>query len=116
MKNTIILLCIAVFGLTAQQTQAQEAKKTAEIVVQTSAQCDMCKERLEKAMAYEKGVVSSKLDVESAKFTIVYKVDKTTPEKIRQAISKTGYDADDIQADKKAHDNLPHCCQKGGHK
>mgnify|MGYP003710462607 CR=1 FL=1 len=36
---------------------------------------------------------------------------KTNLEKIKRAISLIGYDADEIIADKKAHDKLPKCCQ-----
>jgi len=93
---------------------AQDAKpaKQAELKVKTSAQCGQCKDRLERAMAFEKGVVSSSLNLEDKVFTVVYKPARTTPDQIRKAISKTGYDADDIAADKKAYDKLPPCCKK----
>jgi hypothetical protein len=38
---------------------------------------------------------------------------KTDAAALRTAISDLGYDADDVPADKKAHDKLPACCQKG---
>ncbi len=116
MKNSILIVLITIFGLSSINSFAQRAKNTEEITIKTSAQCDMCKKRLEKAMAYEKGIISSELNVETADFTIVFKSEKTSVAKIKEAISKTGYDADEVIADKKAHDSLPHCCQKGGHK
>lgn len=116
MKNVIIVVILAVFSFGANQAKAQDSKKTATIEIKTSAQCGMCKERLEKAMAFEKGVISSDLNVDNQVFTIKYKTQKTTPEKIKHAISKVGYDADDVPADQNAHDKLPGCCQKGGHK
>ncbi len=36
---------------------------------------------------------------------------KTDTDKLRKAISLIGYNADDVKANKKAHDNLPSCCQ-----
>ena len=115
MKNIASIILVVTLQLIAVNSNAQKADKKEQIVIKTSAVCEQCKERLEKAMAYEKGVVSSNLDVTTSKFTVVYKVDKTTPDKIRLAISKVGYDADSIKADQKAYENLPQCCQKGGH-
>ncbi len=94
---------------------AQNKRKTETIKIKTTAQCDMCKERLEKAFAYEKGVKSSHLDVETAVFTVEYFPTKTTPEKLKEAVTKVGYDADDLPANEKAYNNLPNCCQKDGH-
>jgi len=116
MRNLITLIIITLFAVSSSNVMAQKVKKTETIIIKTSTQCGMCKERVEKAMAYEKGVKSSSLDVDKAEFTITYKLAKTSPEKIRAAISKLGYDADDVKAIQKTHDNLPACCQKGGHK
>lgn len=80
--------------------------------IKTSAVCDMCKETLEKAMAYEKGVKESSLDVDSKVLTVKFDPKKTSLEKIRMAVVKTGYDADGILADEKAYDNLDACCKK----
>ena len=109
---TIILLSI--FALGSNNLIAQKGKKSETIIIKTSSQCGMCKATIEKAMAYEKGVISSDLNVKTAELTVKYKPAKTTPEKIRKAISDVGYDADDVKANKKAYDNLPGCCQKGG--
>jgi hypothetical protein len=35
-------------------------------------------------------------------------------EKIRIAITKSGYDADSLKADPKAFKHLPECCKKPG--
>jgi len=86
--------------------------KFEEIKIKTSAQCDMCKERIEEALAFEKGVKKSELDMETKIITVTYKKGKATPESIRKAISKTGYDADDVKADPKAYSKLDACCKK----
>jgi mercuric ion binding protein len=89
-------------------------KKTEEIKIKTSAQCDQCKERIEKALAFEKGIKRSNLNLDTKEITVVYNPEKTTPEKIRKAIAAVGYDADNVPADEKAYKKLPKCCQKGG--
>ncbi len=114
MRKTMTLLMIMVITSVTVNTKAQKVKKTETITIQTSSECGMCKAAIEKAMAYEKGVISSELTVETGKISVKYKIAKTTPEKIRKAISDIGYDADDIKANKRAYNNLPNCCQKGG--
>ena len=82
--------------------------------IKTSAECGMCKKTIEKELAYVKGVKKANLDVESKVVTVVYNPKKTSPEKIKAAIAKCGYDADEVNADSKAYENLPACCKKGG--
>jgi len=112
MKPLLVFLafCLASLSATAQQATSQPA--AAQIQFRTSAVCDMCKKTLEKAMAYEKGVKAAELDIDSQTLTVVYQPDKTTPDKLRRAISLTGYDADSVQADPRAYKRLPDCCKK----
>ncbi len=109
MKTKILFGFIAL--LIMFKANAQET--TSEIKIKTSATCDMCKETIEKYVAFEKGVKKVTLDVDTKIATVVYNPKKTSPEKIRLAISKSGYDADNIPADKKAYDKLDACCKKG---
>ncbi len=102
-------IIIALFSILTINAWAQT--ETADIF--TSAQCigDCCKERIEEEMQFTKGVTSVNLDIESQVLTVTFKTKKNSVEKIREAISGIGYDADDVEADKKAHDKLPECCQ-----
>jgi len=93
---------------------AQEKKKNfEEVQIQTSAVCGMCEERIETNIAFEKGVKSVELDDSTKIVTIGFDPRKTNADQLRTAISKIGYDADDVAADKEAYDKLPACCQKG---
>jgi cation transport ATPase len=114
MKNLITILVVALFSVTGTIVKAQSSRDTKKIEIKTSAQCDMCKERLEKEFAYEKGVKSSELDVETAVFTVEYLPNKTTPEKLQLAVTKIGYNADSLKANEKAYNRLPDCCKIGG--
>jgi len=98
----------------SENTGSQD-KKTDVVKIKTSAQCGMCKERIEKNLAFEKGVKSAELNLEDKVLTVSYRTDKTDPDKIRKAVSLIGYDADHVAADPKAYENLPSCCRKGGH-
>lgn len=120
------LLALLSFAGTAAQAQpkvgvsqttpvaaASPAKKGTEMVqFKTSAVCDMCKARLEKSLAYEKGVQAAHLDVPSKVLTVTYNPAKTSTEVLRTAVQKTGYDADNVTADARAYDRLPECCKK----
>ncbi|QJX47870.1 heavy-metal-associated domain-containing protein [Hymenobacter taeanensis] len=85
---------------------------TEQVQFKTSAVCDMCKARLEKSMAYEKGVQAANLDVPSKVLTVTYRPEKTTPAALRTAVQRTGYDADELTADTRAYNKLPDCCKK----
>lgn len=79
--------------------------------IKTSAVCRMCKNTIEKAVMTERGVKSVRLDVPSKMATVVYNPEKTSPEKIRKAITAVGYTADDIPPEPEAFENLHFCCR-----
>ena len=90
---------------------AQE-KKNDVIKIKTSVVCGMCKDRIEQGLAFEKGIKDVKVDLEEKTTTVSYTTTKTNPDQIRKLISKLGYDADSIPADKVAYVKLPACCKK----
>lgn len=83
-----------------------------QVQIKTSSVCKMCKKTIEKAMAYEKGVESAVLDVPTQMLTVQYNPGKTNPVKIKKAVTKTGYDADEVPADARAYNKLDDCCKK----
>ena len=95
---------------------AQEVKKVDEVKILTSAVCGMCKDLIEQNIAFETGVKDVVLDLDTKIVTIKYKTAKTNPEKLKLALSKLGYDADNVTADNVAYEKLPPCCKKGNAK
>lgn len=114
-KLIAIVMTTMLFFVSQSFVQQAAQSKFAEIKIKVSAQCETCKETIEKALAYEPGVKSSNLDLKTMYVTVVYNPKKTNPDKIRKAISMAGYDADNIPADEEAYHKLPKCCKKGGH-
>lgn len=110
----VLFLSLSIAGIT-QEEEKKKGKEIKVLEIKTSSQCEDCKKRIEKNMAYEKGVKFVELDVETKVLTLKYREDKTTPEQLRKTVSKIGYDADDVEADPVAYSKLPKCCQKGGH-
>ncbi len=106
MMNMKIITLI--FLLSSIQTIAQTEGK---VEIKTSAICEMCQYTIEKDMAFEKGVKSALLDLDTKILTVAFNAKKTDPSKIRQRITLIGYDADSLLRDEKAHAKLSFCCQ-----
>ncbi len=85
------------------------------VEIKTSAICGMCKNAIERDLAFEKGIKSSELDLETKILTVSYNARKTDADKIRERITKVGYHADSLQRDLKAYNALPDCCKDGAH-
>ncbi len=101
---TIVVLLVAVASVSAQKMQT--------VTILTSAQCEMCEEKLEKNVAFEKGVSDVSLDIASKKLTVTFNSSKTNIDNIRKAVSMLGYDADGVVANSDAYAKLPSCCKK----
>jgi mercuric ion binding protein len=104
---TVMLNAVS-FSVTAQE------KNNGKVTIQTSGHCGECKETIEKALTFEKGVKTAAFDIQTGKVDIVYNPSKTDPDKLRTAIIMAGYDADSLQADPKAYSKLKECCKKEG--
>jgi mercuric ion binding protein len=109
MKTTIFsILVMLLMGLSAGSYAGDDK----EIRIKTSANCEMCKARIERNLGLSKGVKASNLNLKDKVVTVKYNPSKTTPEAIKATIINTGYDADEQVANQKAHDKLPDCCRK----
>lgn len=104
-------MMILVLAFVANSASAQELKKVEEVKIQTSAKCGECKERIESALNYVKGVQFAELNNDTKVVTIRYKTKKVTLDKIKAEIAATGYDADDVKALDAAVEKLPMCCK-----
>lgn len=94
-KNKIMMLLVcSIFMLgAASSLSAQDKKKGKEkvkfLVEQMS--CKNCQAKIEKNIAFEKGVTDLKCDLETQTVEVTYKADKTTPEAIAKGFEKIGY-------------------------
>lgn len=108
---SIMALLMIVLGC-ASAKEGTPTKRTA--FIQTNAICGECKERIEGILNFEKGIVYAELNLDDKKVEVKYNSKRTSIEKIRETISKIGYQADDVAPNKEAQKNLPACCQPGG--
>ena len=112
MKN-IIFLFICLIGF--QTAKAQDKKASSETaIIQTSAQCGDCKERIEELLNYTKGVTFAELDLVTKKVTVKFKSSKISLTEIKKKISDLGYDADEVKANQDGISKLPDCCKPKG--
>lgn len=89
----IMMLCFTVLTLnvSAQDKKEKQTSKK-EVTFDVSMTCDNCKRRIEKNIAFEKGVSDMKVDLPTKTVMVVYNFNKTDEEKLRKAIEKLGYE------------------------
>jgi periplasmic mercuric ion binding protein len=107
--NAFLLVAILSVG-----TEAMASSKSKVISIKTSAVCGSCKARIEKALTSTEGVEGAILNLNNQKVKVKYDPAKTSPEKLREVVVNTGYNADDVKANEEAYHKLPGCCQKPG--
>ncbi|MDR2813705.1 MAG: cation transporter [Prevotellaceae bacterium] len=94
MKNLKIALLALTTMLGATTLHAALKPGEAEVTFKTTIHCDHCKERLEKSIPYEKGVVDMEVNLSDKTVWVKYKAEKTSVESIKKAIEKLGYEAE----------------------
>lgn len=122
MKTVLSIRLIALvtffMGISSVITHAQkkESKKigpvTETVEFMTSAQCDMCRMKIEGKLGEEKGVRHAFLDLKTKKLTVKYNPDKIKEEEIINVITSLGYDVNDHKGNQDAYNHLPDCCKK----
>ena len=106
---------IAVLFFATNNVSAQKTNQKA--VIKTTLNCDHCKEcetcglKFKTEMLKIKGVKMYELDDKAMTFTIYYNAKKTDLQTIKVAISKLGYDADDVKATSEGIASLDGCCR-----
>ncbi len=107
-----VLLLFAGISFAQAQTEAMPADTASgEMTVSSSIVCMMCKNTIEKGIAFEKGVKTVRVDVDANEIHVKYNPKKTTETEVKQAINDLGYVAGDMRPTKEAYDNLHGCCK-----
>lgn len=112
MKSILALipvLCIAfaIAGCVQEQTKATETA----IVHVNGIQCNMCVEKIEKAVGKLDGVQSVSVNLDEKQATVQYVPAKLNVAQIESGIAYAGYDANDTRRNEEAYQKLPACCQ-----
>lgn len=117
MKNSIFKTIFFIALLFSISNSVSAQKTTQKAVIKTTLHCDHCKEcetcgqLFKTEMLKIKGLKMYELDDKKMTFTIYYNSKKTNIEAIKIAISKLGYDADDVKATSEGIASLDGCCK-----
>jgi len=109
-----LLAALVIISFGTSFVKAPVKNKTESVNILTSAVCESCKARIEKALKSTDGVIDANLNLNNKKVKVKFNPDKITAGQIRTVIANTGYDADNVRHSETAFNNLPHCCQKAG--
>lgn len=99
------------FGLLTSLVLAQRAKLDT-LSIKSSVVCQTCRRTIIKGLSTQKGIRWVEVDIPAKRVLVAYRPNKTTPEAIRQALSRLGYDADEVPRDPVAYERLPLCCKQ----
>lgn len=109
MKKILILSLLLIANFTFAQNTSKPTIK-----IQTTAECNECKARIENKLNYTKGISWAELDVSSKVCTVKFNSKKISKAEILSIIANLGYDADSVKANVEAYKALPACCKIGG--
>lgn len=85
----LVVLCAGILSVSAQDKK----KKKETVTYLVSMTCENCQQRIEKNIAFEKGVTDLKVDLPAKTVTIEYRSDKTNPQTLKEAFQKLGFTA-----------------------
>ena len=117
MKDKIKFITAIIIFVFSASSYALASVKTETVVIKTNIYCDHCKKcescggKIQKEL-FTKGIKNVVLDEKAMTVTVSYNPEKITVDKIRERISKLGYDADEVKADAEAYQKLDGCCKK----
>lgn len=86
---TVLLLTVSFSAFS--QGKKKNAKQT--VTFDVSMTCEKCKKRIEKNIAFEKGVTDMQVNLPSKTVTIEFQENKTDTTKLKSAFEKLGYSA-----------------------
>lgn len=93
-------------------SNAQIKPVVTQVIKVPYALCQQCKERIEYQLKRYDGVIEIILNFRKGEAKVKFLTDRIDIEQIKTAISNSGYDADDVQANEDAYKRLPKFCKK----
>lgn len=94
-----------------QTTHSTEHAQQEHAMLTVEGNCEMCKQRIEKAALSVNGVSSATWNATDKRLHLNFASGKTDLNAISKAIAKVGHDTEKDKADKKVYDALPGCCK-----
>ncbi len=95
----------------ASSGTSEPGENIVEIMFKVSGNCEMCKERIEKAAKSLEGVVSAGWNSANRMLSVSFNDKKTAKSKIQQAIADSGHDTESYKTSSLTYNTLPECCR-----
>lgn len=92
MKTKVIALLASLLMVMSFSVQAQKKNNKQQVTFDVSMTCDKCKKKIEKNIAFEKGVSDLKVNLPEKTVFIEFQENKTDTLKLKKAIQKLGYE------------------------
>lgn len=93
MRHFVMVFICAVFMVSSVYAQDAKKKKDTVTFYVEGMKCANCQKKVEKNIAFEKGVTDMKCDLKTRTVEVTYKTDKTSKTKLASAFEKIGMDA-----------------------
>ncbi|MCM1034859.1 MAG: heavy-metal-associated domain-containing protein [Paludibacter sp.] len=90
MKKYVFALLSFLFVFSLSMHAAGKKQEKCRVVFSVEIHCDACVAKIEKNIAFEKGVRDLLIDKEKETVTVVYNPDKTDVETLKRAFAKIG--------------------------
>jgi Cu(I)/Ag(I) efflux system membrane fusion protein len=128
MKRYFFMIAVGMFFLTAcnassSKSQSNDVPKaettdastgeyqSEHAMLSVQGNCELCKERIEKAAKGVKGVFSATWDAEQKELHLNFDSNQTNVDAISRAVAKAGHDTDKDKVNDEIYNALPGCCK-----
>lgn len=89
---------------------AQGQVKTKSDSLKVLGNCEMCRDRIEKA-AKSAGAQTATWDMKTRMLAVKYDPAKTNPNAVARKVASVGHDTEKYKAEEKVYNGLPGCCK-----
>ena len=94
----LIMLCsVFAFSTVFAQSAKKNEKETVTFTVKNMS-CDNCVKKIEKNIAFEKGVTDLQCQLSTKSLKVTYRTDKTNEKQLIAALKKIGYEVEPVAA------------------
>lgn len=93
-----------------EEMNNQASEDLTHLNIKVAGNCEMCKERIEKAAKSVRGVVMANWSIEKKLLHISFNSNQTSSEKVQAVIAKAGHDTEKFKANDMVYSKLPKCC------
>jgi len=101
--NLILVFLLGTTAIFAGNTKTEKLK--------VYGNCEMCEERIEKAVKAIDGVTKADWYKETKMLKVTFDESKVTLDDIHKTVAKVGHDTDKVKADDKVYNALHECCK-----